>query len=353
METPLRIWSTLESVPGLKGVAAVWKDALGPEYGMAKRFLRPNGKFASSYPCPLPDGCGCAHGVVMHSPGDIVAVCRCVPKRCDTFSLKRTDLAVYELNWSALGTAISSALQLIPEDSVADSLPMTRRIGTYSPYADFRFPVYLTIQTEPNEFRRTVEGIVMREDGAFILLAPTRELCRPDCEKLLKQRNSCFLPLINSLTFKVDGTFTAHKPVDDILADFRAVVLPSPKDNDYMVFFPTPPDATWGDVSIKFKDGHTVSIKVGNAAGTYNYTQMGMANKKNGNPTKQWELLESFATAHGKFSWDHSDADSKNQKRRETLAKNLREFFRIDEDPFRWTKDSKAWEALFTISYDE
>ncbi len=46
--------------------------------------------------------------------------------------------------------------------------------------------------------------------------------------------------------------------------------------------------------SLRFKDGHTVFVKVGNAAGTYNYTQMGMADERNGNPTKQWQLLESL-----------------------------------------------------------
>lgn len=353
MNEPRRLWIALESVPGLKAVAAEWKSLLGPEYDMAEGLLRPNGKLASSYPCPLPDGCGCAHRVVTHSPDDIVAVCRCVPKRCDTFSLKRTDLAVYELNWSVLCTAIASALDVIPEDIAVEGLPVTRRIGIYSPYAGFRFPVYLTIQFEPDEFRRAVEGLVVREDRPFILLTPTREYYGPDCEKLLNQRSACLLPLADLFVLRDDGRFTTEKPFENILTGFRATVLPSPKDSGSMVFFPTPPDATWSDVSIKFKDGHTVSIKVGNAAGTYNYTQMGMVDERNGNPTKQWLLLESFATAHGKLGWAHSDAERKNQKRRENLTKNLREFFRIEGDPFRWTKDGSAWEACFAISYDE
>lgn len=351
MKRPHSLWQALERVPGLAAVEAEWKALIGPEYDLARNLLRPNGNYASSYPCP--SNCGCAHKVVSHSIDDIVAVCRCEPKRCETLELKRTDIVVYELKCSALGVAIASAFKVVPEDRATDGLPMTRRIGTYSPYAGFRFPIYLTIQIEPDEFQQVVKGLVSGEDKPFILLAPTRELCGPECEKLLQKRTASFFSLADLLICKDDGTLAMEKPADEILADFRAAVLPSLKDTGPMILFPTPPDATWGDVSIKFKDGHTVSIKVGEASGTYNYTQMGMVDERNGNPTKQWKLLESFATAHGKLGWGHPDAARKNQKRRETLAENLRDFFRIEGDPFRWTKDGRAWEAYFTISYDE
>ncbi len=120
-----------------------------------------------------------------------------------------------------------------------------------------------------------------------------------------------------------------------------------------MAFFPTPPDALWRDVSIRFKDGHTVSIKVTSAGGVFNYTQMGMANKKNGEPTKQWALLETFADGHGTLDWSSKKADRRNQKRRELLAADLRRFFRIEGDPFRLTEDGKGWQALFQISGDD
>jgi len=351
MKKPHSLWQALEKVPGLAAVEAEWKALIGLDYDLAKNFLRPNGNYALSYPCP--SNCGCAHKVITHSPDDIVAVCRCKPKRCETVELKRTDIVVYELKWNALGAVVASVLQVIPEDVPVDGLPMTRRIGTYSPYAGFRFPVYLTIQIESDEFQQVIEGLVSRADKPFLLLAPTHEHCGSECEKLLQKRGASFISLVDLFACRNDGSLVLEKPTDEILAAFRTAVLPAPRNTGSMVFFPTPPDATWGDVSINFKDGFTVSIKVGEASGTYNYTQMGMADERNGNPTKQWKLLESFATARGKFSWGHSDATRKNQKRRETLAENLRVFFRIEGDPFRWTKDDKSWEAYFTLSYNE
>lgn len=350
MKRPHSLWQALERVPGLAAVEAEWKALMGLEYDLAKNLLRPNGNYAFSYPCP--SNCGCAHKVITHSPDDIVAVCRCEPKRCETVELKITDIAVYELKWNALGAIVASALQAAPEDVPVDGLPMTRRIGTYSPYAGFRFTVYLTIQIEPDEFRQVIEGLVSKEDKPFILLAPTHELCGPECKKLLQKKNASFFSLADVFACRDDGTLAMEKPVADILAAFRATVLPSPKDTGSRVFFPTPPDATWGDVSIKFKDGFTVSIKVGEASGKYNYTRMGMHNKKNGDPTLQWKLLEAFAEKNGILDWSSPKADRKNQKRREVLADNLQVFFRIEGDPFRLTDDGNGWQARFSISYE-
>lgn len=350
MKKPHSFWQALERIPGLSAVEIVWKNLLGPEYEAARNLLRPSGNYASSYPCPV--DCGCAHKVVYHSPDDIVAVCQCEPKRCETIALKRTDIIVYELKWNSLCTAVASALKVIPEYSEVDGLSMTRRIGTYSPYAGFRFPIYMSIQLEPDEFRQMVEGLAAREDGPFVLLSPTNDLYRPECEKLLQKKNAKFLPLSDLLVCKDKGAFDMEKSTDDIFADFRSAVIPSSDEAIFMVFFPTPPDATWGDVSIKFKDGDTVSIKVGNVAGTYNYTQMGMYSKKNGSSTVQWKLLEAFAEANGILDWSSPKADRKNQKRREVLADNLQTFFRIEGDPFRLTSDGKGWQASFSISYE-
>jgi hypothetical protein len=114
--------------------------------------------------------------------------------------------------------------------------------------------------------------------------------------------------------------------------------------------FPTPPDATWEDVTIRFIDGHNIFVKVKRTTGTFEYTQMGMADGRNSKPTEQWKLLEVFAENEGVLTWKSSKADRKNQKRREELAKNLRAFFRIEGDPFRLIEGRKGWRARFRIS---
>lgn len=66
------------------------------------------GKPAFSYPCP--QECGCAHEIIRHDSGRIVAVCRCEPWNCDDIPLEPADTMLVELNWAKLGRAIASAL---------------------------------------------------------------------------------------------------------------------------------------------------------------------------------------------------------------------------------------------------
>ena len=340
---PTGIWHAFEAIPGTAAVNIEWKALLGSDYETAKVFLRPNGKMAASHPCMVQRGCGCEHEVVVHDSEDIVAVCRC-ERGCETFSLQRSDIVVYELDRRALDASLAKVFGLFEETDSATDLPGTTRIGVYSPYAGYRFPVYLTIQIEPDDFNRILDGLLSRNDNPFILLAPTRNHCTSMAEKRLAAKGSIFIPLSEN----VSRQFQLLRSMDDIFAN-----LPRPKENDARLFFPTPPDAIWENVSIRFKDGHTVSIKVKSVGGVFNYTQMGMANKKNGDPTLQWKLLETFAEERGTLDWSSDKADRKNQKRRELLAANLREFFRIEGDPFKMTKDGKGWQARFLISPEE
>jgi hypothetical protein len=349
---PTGFWQALEAVPGAAAVDAEWKARFGNDYGTAKAFLRPNGKLASSHPCLVQRGCGCEHEVVVHDPEDIVAVCRC-ERGCETFTLQRSDIVVYELDRRVLDAALAKVFGLFEETDSATDLPGTTRIGVYSPYAGYRFPVYLTIQIEPDDFSEVLDGLLGRNEAPFLLLAPTRGLCTAKAEKRLTDKRSGMVSLSENVGIEAKRQFQLLHPMDDILAQFHGFNLPQPKEDGATAFFPTPPDASWGEVSIRFKDGHTVSIKAKSAGGVFNYTQMGMANKKNGNPTVQWELLKTFADERGILDWSSNKAHRHNQKRRELLAANLRDFFRIEGDPFHLTDDGKGWQARFLISPDE
>ena len=350
--SPRGFWQALEIVPGLSAVAAEWQMRIGEGYESAKPFLRPSGTLASSHPCTERRPCECAHAVVEHGPADIVAVCRC-GRGCTTFPLNRSEIAVYELDRTAFDQAVAGAFNLMGEPHTENGLHQTTRIGVYSPYAGFRFPVYLTIPLEPDDFHHIVSGLVSRTDEPFVLLAPTHDLCTAPTERMLASRKSAFIPLAEALDLAGRRKLRLRRLLDDILASFRTVHLPAPEDDGSMIFFPTPPDATWSDVSIRFVDNHTVSIRVKSETRKLHYAQMGMANKKNGNPTVQWDLLDNFAEERGLLDWNSRHADPRNQKRRENLARNLRSFFRIEGDPFRLTDDGKGWQARFRISPDE
>ena len=149
------------------------------------------------------------------------------------------------------------------------------------------------------------------------------------------------------------GQWISTESAQRALQAFAEIHVPAPARRDgESVFFPTPAKATWGDVAIRFVDGHTVAIRVGTEYGTYHYAQLGMADGRNAKPTKQWELLGAFARSNGVMTWKSPDAHRKNKKRRDLLARDLKVFFRIDGEPIVATDGSNGWRTTFLLAPD-
>ena len=345
-----RWWRSLESIPCLADVTFTWKSLLGPEYELVSKFLRPNGMLAQSVPCRAKHDCGCAHFVVEHAPDHIVAVCQCEPQRCDTFPITRSDMVIYEVNQSALGAAVASALGIEYEGGETNDMYMTFQVGTYSPLAGFEFPVFMTLQHDPNDLQQVVGTLIAMNDAPMILLLPTRSLLNPAVTDMVHRKGGCVLALESFMCLSEDGGFVSDPPVDNLLAKFNALHVPDPEDQTAMTFFPTPTGSTWENVSIRFVDGHKVAVKVKSESGVFNFTQMGMANQKSSEPNLQWKLLQVFAEEQGELTWRSPYADPRNQKRKEILANSLGLFFRIKGDPFKLTADGKGWASRFNIS---
>jgi hypothetical protein len=230
-----------------------------------------------------------------------------------------------------------------------DGVPHTYRIGSYCPFAGHAFSVFFTIPLESRDLHTAAESISARCAEPLILLAPTGNRMRPECESLLKARKVCFLALTDAIGH--DGR-AASAAAQQRLEAFIRDVVPQSRDARQATFFPTPPNATWADVKIKFTDGETVTVQVVGATGQYLFSDMGMADGRSKKPDKQWQLLRAFAKGFGSLTWEASVADPKNQKRREILAKNLKAFFRIDGDPIQYVEKTKGWQTLFIVEPD-
>ncbi len=342
-----KFWASLEDIPGSTASLVEWRFRLGAEFACAQPFLIPTDKRAASI--PTHDDPYVRYRIVEHSSNDIVGI------RQDDHSeirLAKTDILIYRLNWPRLVRVIATVFTWPTTDVSADVLPNTPQIGTFRPFAGYAFPVYLTIPHESADLTHAVEAISARSETAFIVMAPTLARLRPACELLLRNRKACFLPISESIALNSAGQWVDTSLAAQRLAAFQQSVIPEASKPDDPAFFATPADATWDDVRIRFIDGETVSISVQGVAGRFLYSDIGMGSRKDRKPTKQWELLRSFARSYGALTWSSSGADRKNQKRRELLSKNLQEFFRIAGDPITLTRDKKGWRTLFTIEPD-
>jgi len=107
--------------------------------------------------------------------------------------------------------------------------------------------------------------------------------------------------------------------------------------------FETPAGAKWPDISIRFLDGHTVSIGIDSRTERRTFAEMNMKDGRNGNPTEQWKLLELLAQNGGRLSWTNSKAGAKLKKQVELLAHRLQEYFNISESPFHDYQKGFGW----------
>lgn len=349
-QTLKRFWRALELLVGQATVNDEWRLCLGPEFPVAARFLRPTNEIGCCYPRSDlldPFAFRRPYRVVSHGPDDHVGLC---PDGDPPIRLSTEQLIVYELHRPQFFRQLAEAFGFDPDEAVIDRACRIYQVGWSTPTAGYRFPVFLAFPQGRPGFRRAVDAVSALADTPFLLFAPTRASWHRAAEDVLRRNRGCFLPIAETVVCNEAGRLSASEEGNLLLERFSNSHVPRCSEDPVREFFPTPPNATWADIRIRFLDGERVSVKVGEASGTYNYAQMGMVRRTSGEPTEQWKLLRAFAAEHGFLDWSSRHANRRNQKRKERLSAGLVQFFRIEGDPI--VTEGNGWRTRFAIEPD-
>ncbi len=146
----------------------------------------------------------------------------------------------------------------------------------------------------------------------------------------------------------VTGTYVIQSSGWDRLKELKGTKK-TEKEAIIPVKFSTPPNTRWEDITIQFKDGHNVNIKIKDKSTHFDYKAMGFENKKRHLPNQQWIFLKLLAQRKGELSWADSDANVLLKKKKQLLSQTLKDFFQIDEDPFLLYKQEKAYKVKFNL----
>lgn len=343
-------WRALECLVGQAAVRDERRLCLGSEFATAATLLQPTSEIAGCFPRSNPlrqHGYRAPYRVIRLGDDEFVGV---PPEGGDAVQLTRDRIAVHRLHHGQLAKRIAAAIGFTPQCRPYGELPATYVIGNDRPLAGYTFPVFLSFPRGSDELERTFDAIAARTIGPFLLCTPTRRFCTAHIEGETTRRQAILLPLDECLEFATSREISLTDAGVQAIAAFHAANLPRPQSPEEAVFFPTPPDASWSDVRMRFVDGETVAIAVGDVKQRCNYTQLGMASRRNGRPTRQWDLLRSFAAGYGSLDWSSRQADRSHQKQKELLSKRLRFVFRIDEDPFDLS--GNGWRTRFALQPD-
>lgn len=340
------LWDLLEHPEAWSGTKTEWRERMNDDGAAAARFLVSSGRTASA----IRFGGEESDRVVRPgADGEFLAVCELTGR---TDRVDHETVALLNLSIDSLGGSISRAMLLQGTAGRLDGQQWTWWLGDYAPIEGERFPVYFIAAPDPDSFHAECLSVAGLADNPFIILSPSRRHATAENRGKPGMPTVEWISLSECAVFGDDGDVELLRPMESILGPFLRLHLPEAYGEPSRPRFPTPTGATWPDVLIRFKDGHTLTITVRGVTKTYTYEGMGMVNRHTHAPTRQWELLHALAKGRGELTWESRAALRQNQKYRERLATDLRNFFGIESDPIEYDKAIKGWRARFTIEPD-
>jgi len=106
-----------------------------------------------------------------------------------------------------------------------------------------------------------------------------------------------------------------------------------------------PKGTKWEEITIRFIDGENVLISAHDCSWEASCKEMGFQDDK-ARPrraNKQWLFLHALAGLGGQIAWRDKQADDKVKKKKQKLSEGLREYFKINDDPFYPYKKEKSY----------
>lgn len=347
-EEPLaRFWRELERIPGQAAVETEWRHRIGDDFDRIRDLLHPDPERAACF--PRFDRTGSAYHIVEHDDGEIVGIS---PDDGDRIVLRPSDLIVYRILVPALLRKIAAVFGIQAIAEPVSGLDQVWQLGVDRSRAGAGHPVFFILATEPADYRFRVAALAASIANPFLLVAATNHFHRFEPSRFLDARESSFLALADAIEFTPQG-WCLTELARDGLATLRKRHGKQFSSRVDKPRFPMPPGTGWCDVRIRFLDGESLTIFVGDVEKKANYSEMGFNDGRNGKPNKQWKLLRVLARGQGVLSWKSSESDKRNQKRRELLARTLKAYFGLSDDPIELTADGKAWRTRFTLQNDD
>ena len=214
-----------------------WRQLLGREYELTRRFLLPSGALATFFPYPNPGIC--IYRVVTQGPEDHVAIC---DETAERLRLNREDLVIWALDRTTLGRDLAAVFGLQYDEEPLDQLPDVCRIGHYAPLTGYRCPVYLAIPSPNRAFSTVVQRLVTESEGPRWLLVPTQRLLSDWQQGILRSRNVCLFSLEDSVRIDRQGCFSITPGAERRIEEFRRSVLPDARQTGGRCLLP---DTSW------------------------------------------------------------------------------------------------------------
>ncbi|MGN7611913.1 hypothetical protein ACQZV8_07480 [Magnetococcales bacterium HHB-1] len=352
MKKLTKFWTILEIMPNVSAVKTGWEYHVADEFNLVASLFRPTDKRAKSYPCPYRGQTGCSREVRDYIGDEIVAICDSDMFECDDIVLTLSDIILHEMDFQRMAQELCSTFGFSLDCEMVPGIETTAKVGYYQPSPGKRVPVFLTVQWQYVVFNQVIHYLSATLQTPFILLAPTSRFADELLQSMLMRVQGFFYALEDLTVAGEQTMFTAAEPPEQIFSAVHQAVVPA--DAKDTVTFPTPQEATWEDFTFEFiaKEVFNARCRGVDTVKRIEPDDLGMRNRKNGRPTLQWTLLHSLAKTSGVLSLKSPQELSKIKKQKHLLAKKLKSFFQLNDDPIIWNSYDRHWTAKFLVRPD-
>lgn len=338
-----RFWKALDDVPGHATDALDWRQRLGDEFGLVKRYLRPTGEIVEAVDCPSPGGDGCPRHVVHLSAGRLRAVCGCSPSVCETVDLAGDDIAVLLVDRVRLAVDLVAALGGIADPLVPDR-GLVKEIGQYAVAAGLSAPILL-VTRYPGERLTASDLPGVLGDARVIVLSPRAASLSTELRAMLRDRNHQLIDLETVIGIGASGRWLPVQQPEALLAPIRAYLLARTGPPAAPVF-ELPVGTTWERLTLTLTGDATLICSGPGIHRQLDPGDLGMRRRTNHKPTSAWMFLVSIIEGDGWLKIRYQKAAVRKQK--EALKDRLQAAFGIETDPLPWDKRSGGYRARFT-----
>lgn len=333
-------------VPGAAHSKVVWEKAFGERFPLIEPLLKPTGRTASSVPCENSRVNGCMFRMVEHDRADLVGVCD--QGVCDDRAFRRSDVTIYRLDGKTLGERIRDSLGLRTSLHTC-AIPCWSPVGDFEPVVGHRFPVFLVsapMTTFQTDILRTVDSFT--KPPAIIWLSP--RIVDSSVAQRVDYCGGMNILADDVLRLDPEG-FVPSGAAPDVFLELVENNVEEPE-KCKIRHYPLPPNTIWEDITIRFQDEESVTIKCGRKPQPvlFTFRDFGFGSQRSTSPKKTWGVLKLFAKGHGELiPPEPFNPKGAGAKQKEFLSKAIREVFQLSEEPLPWDSEIYGWKARFKI----
>jgi hypothetical protein len=344
-----RFWKALDELPGTEADHREWSERLGPEFAVARRYLRKTGKHATAMDCPSPGGDGCPRAVIKLRTGRFRAVCRSVAGQCDALDLTVMDVSIFGLDRRHLYDDLGSIFCTSPSGSPVGPGRVVL-LGEHAVAAGMAAPVFLVMPG----FDLPITTEDMQDAGLgpeqAVVLVPTADSLPSSMRSWLSRQGHQVVALAAATAVNAEGGLILVQPVEVLLHAVRSALQARLDSAGFGTRIALPPGTTWGQISFRLTSTATVICSGPGVVGRQlDPSDLGMRSGKNAKPTSAWTLFVELAAAAGALKIATPSLADRVKKQKQVLAGHLRETFGIADDPIPWDKSQGAYVARFIV----